>query len=362
MNVFDPSENSLLANLALFAASAVIVWLAGTQIARCAKVISERTGAGQALLGAVLLGAVVSLPEMGMAAAAAVRGNADLAVSVLLGGIAMTMVALACADSATPHREPLTTDVIKPVVPLQGIMLVALLAVAAAGMVARDTAVPVIGAGVWTTALLILYGVCVAAIRHFEEERTWVPQDSPPKSGAPAAADDGGQARGIWARLSPERASTSGVVWQTLVTSIVVLAAGVLSASTADALAAQTGLGASFFGFIFGGLVTTLPEFSSMIAASRLRQYEMTFADAFGTNMFSLALLFMVDVLYPGEPVLSQVGDFALFSTMLGIALTAIYLIGIVLRPRRSVLRLGYESIAVLVVSAAGFVILYDLR
>lgn len=362
MDLLDFSGKPLVVNLACFAVSAAVVWLAGTHLARCAKAISERTRSGQALIGAVLLGAVVSLPEMGMSAAAAVQGNSELAVSVLLGGIAMTMVALAFADSVTRHREPLTTDVVKPVVPLQGVMLIGLLALTAAGLAIGDKPIPLMGTGIWTTTVFVVYVVCVVAIRHFEEQRTWVPGDPPPDSGHAPAADDSRAARGLWSRLSPERCATRGIVWQTALVSAIVLAAGVLSASTGDALAAQTGLGASFFGFMFGGIVTTLPEFSSMMAAARLRQYEMTFADAFGTNMFSLALLFMIDLLYPGRPILSEIGELALFSTLLGIVLTAIYLIGIILRPRRNLLRLGYDSVVVLLVSAIGFVILYGLR
>jgi cation:H+ antiporter len=70
----------------IFAASAAVVWIAGTRLARYAKAISERSGAGQGFIGTVLLGVVASFPEMTMAATAALIGNAPLAINLLLGG------------------------------------------------------------------------------------------------------------------------------------------------------------------------------------------------------------------------------------------------------------------------------------
>jgi len=46
---------------------------------------------------------------------------------------------------------------------------------------------------------------------------------------------------------------------------------------------------------------------------------------------------------------------------LLGCALTAIYLAGLVARVRRGVWRMGIDSLTVLVVSSLGFVILYHL-
>lgn len=52
------------ANLALFGVAAALVWIAGVKLTAYAKTIAERTGAEQAFVGILLLGAVVSLPEM----------------------------------------------------------------------------------------------------------------------------------------------------------------------------------------------------------------------------------------------------------------------------------------------------------
>ena len=88
----------------------------------------------------------------------------------------------------------------------------------------------------------------------------------------------------------------------------------------------------------------------------------MAFSDAFGTNLCSLAVLFLADLLYDGGPILNEVGRFSTFAALLGIGVTAVYLVGLIARPRQAVWRMGLDSLAVLVVSASGFLILYRLK
>jgi cation:H+ antiporter len=144
--------------------------------------------------------------------------------------------------------------------------------------------------------------------------------------------------------------------------SVVVLIAGAVLASTADRLATQTGLGANFIGFVLGGLVTSLPELSSTVAAVRLGEYEMAFSDAFDTNLCSLMLIFVTDLIYQGPPVLNELGSFSLVAILLGIAVTTIYLAGLIVRPKSAFLRMGFDSLLVLCTTGAGMLLLYYLN
>jgi hypothetical protein len=75
-----------------------------------ADALADKAAIGHAFIGIFLLGAMVSLPEMTFSAVAAARGNAELAVNGLLGGIGITMVV---ADFVV-GREPLSLDVRRP--------------------------------------------------------------------------------------------------------------------------------------------------------------------------------------------------------------------------------------------------------
>jgi cation:H+ antiporter len=156
--------------------------------------------------------------------------------------------------------------------------------------------------------------------------------------------------------------SSGIIIWLTIMASVVVLIAGAVLPSTADRLATQTGLGANFIGFVLGGLVTSLPELSSTVAAVRLGEYEMAFSDAFDTNLCSLMLIFVTDLIYQGPPVLNELGSFSLVAILLGIAVTTIYLAGLIVRPKSAFLRMGFDSLLVLCTTGAGMLLLYYLN
>jgi cation:H+ antiporter len=351
MKIVNFGELALGANVALFAAAASIVWIAGVRLTAYAKVIADRTGAGQAFVGVLLLGAVVSLPEMATSVAAAGLGDARLAVNTLFGGIAATMAILAVTDAMT-GREPLSTDISHPTVLLQGVLVVLFLTIAAAGIVLGDIALGPVG--LWTAVLLALYLLFILLVKRYQKSERWVVRDES------AATHEQGRAQ---QSTSPDdKRSLTDVSVRTAVAAAATLVSGFVLASTGDALAEQTGLGASFVGMLLGGLATSLPEVTTTIAAVRLAQYEMAFADAFGTNLFSVMLLFVVDLTHAGAPVLNEVDRFSLFATLLSILLTGVYLAGIVERRHKAVFRMGIDSVVVLLAYAGGLVVLFFLR
>jgi cation:H+ antiporter len=146
------------------------------------------------------------------------------------------------------------------------------------------------------------------------------------------------------------------------VAGVAILVAGVVLARAGEAIAGQIGLGQSLGGFLLLAISTSLPEVSTVIASVRLHRYVMAVSDIFGTNLFNGGLLFLVDAVYRGGPVLNQVGRFAAFAALLGVVLSTLFLVGLIERRDRTVLRMGIDSLAVLGVYAGGVVILYRLQ
>jgi cation:H+ antiporter len=66
--------------------------------------------------------------------------------------------------------------------------------------------------------------------------------------------------------------------------------------------------------------------------------------------------LFLVADLVAGRPVLPTAGILNSWLGGLGIVLTVIYVIGVVMRPNRCLLRLGIDSILVVIVFALGVI------
>lgn len=333
----------LWANLALFAAAALVVWIAGTKIAGYADAIAEKTGLGREVLGMVLLGGVTSLPELAVASTAALAGHPALSVNDVLGSAAINVVIIALAD-AMIGRDAITSVLASPGLLLQGVLGIVLFAVVAAA--AMTVALPLAGASVWTWLLLFGYAASVWVISRSHSKQAWMAsrrrREPPPKQEPPGA-------------LRP-------LVARTALAGAAVLVAGYFLAKSGEAIAQLTGLGTSFVGAVLLAASTSLPEVSTVLGAVRLRRYEMAISDVFGTNLFNVAILFVVDLLYAGGPALAESGRFAGFGALLAVTVTAIYLAGMIERRDRTVLRMGYDSLAVLVVYFGGVALLYQLR
>lgn len=327
-------ELPLPANAAAFLVAAAVVWLAGTRVTRYADAIQDATGAGEALLGMLLLGFITALPETAVTVTASHAGNAQLAVNNLLGGMALNVAILASADAAVP-REALSAMVGSHTALLQGALLILLLAVVACGTLAPGPAL--LGIGAWSWGILAVYLLCLVLI-----------QRSP--RGAKEARGEG------------SGAPLGALAGKTALGAAAILAAGYVLARAGDALAEQTGLGSSFFGAVFLALSTSLPEITIVYSAVRLGRYAMAAGDIFGANLLGLALLFLVDAVYREGEVLAAAGKFATFAALLGIVVTALFLAGILERSHRRVGRMGLDSLLVLVAYAGGVAVLYGIR
>jgi len=332
-------------NAGVFALSAAAVWRAGTRLAVCVDGIASRTGLGAAFTGILLLGGITSLPEIATVSTAAATGNPALAVNNLLGSAAINVLLLAVADAAI-GRDALTSVVAKPSTLLQGTLGMLLLTTVAIAATVGDVAL--FGVGLWTTALFIMCVLALWLSSGYESRHVWVAVGANERS-------EGEEERGTPLEDLP---SLRRLAIKTAAAALVILGAGFALSQTGDALARQTGLGASLIGFVLVGFATSLPELSSILSAVRIRSYELAIGDIFGTNLFNIMLLFLADAAYSGGPVLARAGVFEVVAAQLAVLLTGAFVIGLLERRDRTILRMGYDAFAAIVLFAAGLVIL----
>lgn len=340
----NPIELPLSANAAIFVASAIAVWFAGAKLARYADAIAEHTGIGREVLGLLMLGGITSLPEQAVAVTATLQGTPLLSVSDVLGSAAINLVILAIAD-AFIGRGALTSVQGSSGVMLQGVLGITVMAMVAASYVTGD--ILVAGMGVWSWLMLLTYLGCLTLFANSRTSLAWIAHGHQPEH---FDREEGGHGT-----LKP-------IIWKSVAVAAVILVAGFLLARSGEALAAQTGLGTGFFGMVFLGLSTSLPELSTVLAAVRLRRYEMAISDVFGTNLFNVTIIVLVDAIYSGGPILAEAERITSFGALLALVLTAIYLIGMLERRNRTFLRMGLDSVSVLAAYAVGVVVLHALR
>ena len=156
-----------------------------------------------------------------------------------------------------------------------------------------------------------------------------------------------------------ERQPLAQLVGRTAALGAVILVAGFALTEVADAMAKQTGLGSHYIGLVFVGFATALPNLSSIVGAVRLERFEMAISDVFGANLFNLGLIVLADAVFAGGPILNQAGQFEIVAALLGIVLTAIYLIGLLERENHTIFGMGYNSFAVLWTYLAGLLLLH---
>ncbi len=83
-------------------------------------------------------------------------------------------------------------------------------------------------------------------------------------------------------------------------------------------------------------------------------------SDIFGGNAF-LPVLFLPATLLSGQEVLPQAKNTDIYLASLGALLTAVYIYGLIFRPKRQILSLGIDSFVVLLMYIVGTIGLFTI-
>jgi cation:H+ antiporter len=332
----------------VFALGAAATWIAGVALSKTTDALDARLGLGDAIGGIVLLAIAGSLPELAITVSAAARGNLGLAAGNLIGGIAMQTMVLVVCDAAVRGKKPLTFLVGSLTPVLEGTLVVLVVSFALMGALLKPTTA--IG-GVLSPAslaIVVTWVIAVVVINRVRKDPRW----SVSAAGAHPGRRDG---RAPHTKQPPpfEQSSTARVAALFLFACVVTLVAGVGLEITGNTLADRAGINGVIFGATVLAAATALPEVSSGLAAVKLGDNALAIGDILGGNAFQLTLFAIADLI-AGAPVLPSAGRLNGWLASLGLALTAIYVTGVVVRPQRRYARLGLDSIAVVVVFALG--------
>ena len=345
------------AELLVFVASAGVIWVAGTSLSDYTDILSDRLHLGQALGGLILLAVATNLPELAITYSAAASGHLDVAVSNILGGVALQTVVLVALDAfGVRERRPLTYQAASLTLVIEGAVVLAVLGVVVMGtqlpknlVYARLSPDVVAIAVVWVVGLLL----------------TQRASKSLPWSDSGEAPDSQPEPRGHSQRKRADQATRDGV---STAKAALIFTAAAMATLVTGALAEQSGIAAAdhvgLSGVLFGATVlaaaTSLPELSTGLTSVRQGDYKLAFGDIFGGNAF-LPVLFLLAVLVSGKSVLPNAHASDIYLSALGGLLTIVYMAGLLFRPSKEHARLGIDSIAVLavyVIGVAGLIVL----
>ena len=312
----------------------------GTSLARVLDRLADRTGLGEAFVGAVMLGACTSLPGITASVTAAWDGYPVMSLANALGGIAAQTAFLAIADMA--YRK-VNLEHAAASVPnmMQGVLLIILLAFTVLAMVGPD--IDVLGVHPITPVLFVVYLAGMRMVYKTKSKPMWHPRMT--------------TATRLDEPEEPEAGETLGKLWVGFaISAVVVVVAGWLVTRTGEAIGARAGLSDSVMGALFIAVATSLPELVTSVAAVRRGALTMAVGGVIGGNAFDSLFAAVADLFYRPGGLYTAATEYEISLAALVILMTAVLLLGLLRREKTGFANIGFESVAVLVLYLLGLV------
>ncbi|SDN77805.1 sodium:calcium antiporter [Vreelandella arcis] len=339
-----PSLNNMSLSLALvlFGLCTVIIGLIGTRLARVVDDLADRTGLGEAIAGAVLLGMATSLSGIVVSVSSAWTDKPELAMSNALGGIAIQTLFLTIADMA--HRRANLEHAAASLGNLiQATLLLCLLSLLLVGHFAPAWTVwhvhPI------TPLLFIAYLFGLKLVKNAQQHPMWSPARTR-ETREDVPEDNTG-------KLSLMR------LWLGFVgLAIVIGVTGWLLERSASIIAAETGLSHAAVGVLLTAVVTSLPELVTTVAAVRRGALTLAVAGIIGGNAFDTLFAGAADVAYRGGSIYHAIPSHVLLWVAISALMTGVLMLGLLQRQEQGPGRIGFESTVIIGLYLAGIVML----
>jgi cation:H+ antiporter len=321
--------------LAVGAAATVVILFAGLRMTGLADRIADRTALGEAVVGGVLLGAATSMSGTIVSLTTALEGDASLAFSNGIGGIAAQTAFLALGDML--YRKANLEHAAAELANLfQAGLLLLLLAVPFVAYAGPDFTIWAIHPA--SFVLVALYAVGIYATSQIRENPMWEPVDTgETRADEPDDGDEPDQ---------PAR----GLILLFVGLMVVMGAAGWTVAQVGQEVVSRFGLSSSLVGALMTAVVTSLPELVTTLAAVRRGALQLAVGGIIGGNTFDTLFLTVSDVGYREGSLFHAIGRDDLFWLGTAAVMTAILLLGLIYREKQGPGAIGAESVGMLVV------------
>jgi cation:H+ antiporter len=318
----------------VFLLSTTIIWVTGVRITKAVDKITTHFNLGEAFGGVVFLAIVTNLPEIAITIVASFRHDYDIAISNLLGGIAIQTVVLVLIDVyGVGRKAALTYKGHSKVLVVEGAALILILAIVLSGHLFPNNLVLFKGTIFeWAILFVWLYSIYYTS-KIFKTQLSHCKHIH----------------RSNKLPTLPFKGTIQAAIVTLVIGGVLTLFAGWSLALSGEILSARWGISGIVFGATILAFCTALPEISTGIASAKIRDYEMSVSDIFGGNAF-LPVLFLMATMIGGDALLPNLKSSDVYLTIIGIVLTAIYMIGMVVHSKKQIFSMGYDSFIVLIV------------
>lgn len=337
-------DRSLAINIGIFLLSALAIAISGSLMTAIADRLSEKTGLGQALMGALFLGFSTSLPGIVTSVTAAASGYPELAISNALGDIAAQTAFLGIAD-ITYLEANLEYAAADAATLTQGTLLIVLLAIPL--LTRAYPSVNIWGVHPASIALVATYIFGLRLVADAQNLPMWKPQQAEKTNveELQATESDSPGLISLWLRF--------------FLLALVLGIAGYGVEEAGVAIADSTSLSENAVGSLFTAISTSLPELVTTIAAVQRGAYTLAVSGVLGGNSFDVLVLALCDLVYPEGSIYPALTQDKVFVLALTILMTGILLLGLLRREEHGIGNIGFESFFVLLLYLGGFLLVF---
>lgn len=343
--MFDPASWTLLQSVLVFLACTLAIAAFGTWITGVVDQLADRTGIGEAMAGAVLLGASTSLGGSVLSVVAAWNGNADLALGNALGGIAVQFAALAIADFAY-RRANLEHAAASAENLMQSGLLIALLALILMSPTLPD--ITLWGIHPVTPIMLLVYGYGLRMTRATHNQPMWLPRRTL------ETREDEPEDLGEVPALMP-------LAIRFVVLMLLLGMAGYTMEQAASNIARSTWFSFTAVGVLFTATATSLPELVTSVAAVRRGALTLAVGGIIGGNAFDTLFTAASDIAYREGSIYHAMPQSVVFWAALTLLMAAVLLLGLIRREEEGPAGVGVESVVLLALYAGGVALLLGM-
>ncbi|TDG11852.1 sodium:calcium antiporter [Seongchinamella unica] len=330
------TEGSIGLAIALFLVAGCVIGYFGIRMTYLARELAVATGLGEAFMGAVFIGATTSLSGIIASATAAWQGQAGLAVSNSLGGIAAQTLFLVLADLLyrKANLEFAAASVENMMMSVQLMLLLCILLVAF-----NLPDVSLFSVHPASLVLVIAYLYTLKLLVDTHERPMWLPRMTPGTVREPKEQGSRGLHRDL-----------SQLVLRFALCAAAVGIAGWVIASCGIVLVERTGLSAGIMGGVFIAVTTSLPELVVAVTAIRMGALTLAVGDIVGGNAFDTLFVAVSDFFYREGSIFLAIDTTERVWLGSAMLMNTVLLMGLMYRERRGIGNIGMESVLILLV------------
>ncbi len=258
----------------------------GTRITESADIIAEKKRWGRAFMGVIFISMITSFPELftGLSAATIVN-SPDISVGEIVGSCIFNIFIIGLAAVFFWKKSVFSNGKTSERIPVFA-NLPLLLILASVLYFGKD--IRILSFGLSTMMIFILYlGIIYYIFRNRRE---------------------GSKTEEKYGNRSLKKETILFILY-----SIVIISVGIYLPVAGRELAVVMGWKDSFVGAVFLAFVTSFPELVVSISSARMGAFDMLLGNITGSNLFNLAIIFVVDIFYLNGSLPGNVKDFKIF-------------------------------------------------